>query len=435
MTATLFETPTYRVGERASFEATIDADLVDSFAALSGDRNPLHVDEEYARGSAFGRRVAHGMISGALCSRLVGMHLPGEPALYRSQRIRFLAPVFLGARVRVTGEVTAFEPEVALLKLKISVCDPSGEPLYAEGEAEVVVRSAAGLPPAPAVKPGSEGGGQFHDCETVDATPVTRSGRPPRLYAQGGERPLLGRRALIIGGSRGIGAAISRELAHQGASIFVGFHSREETARRVCEDAACEGVAARPLRLDLRNPREMRAAISAAAADGIDILVHSGHGEILKRSADRLRGADLADAFARSVIALHEAVQSVLPAMRERRSGAIVAISSTVTLEAPPPAWTAYTAAKSALAGYARGLAVELGPHGIRVNLVSPAMTETEGTMLLPPRIREELASRSPLGRLPAAEEVASVVAFLASDAASYLTGLDVPVAGGMVMR
>ncbi len=428
MTATLLEHSAYRVGQRASFEATIDAALVEGFARLSGDRNPLHVDEEYARGTAFGRRVAHGMIAGALCSRLVGMHLPGEPALYRSQRIRFLAPIFVGARVRVTGEVVSFEPEIALLKLKVSVGDPSGEPLYAEGEAEVVIRPASGSPPAdgltkdgavaPAIEtaadrelPGSKGSGRF------------------------GPRPLDGRRALVIGGSRGIGAEISRELARQGASILVGFHSREEPARKICEEAARDGIAARPLRLDIRSPREMREAISAAAAEGIDILVHSGHGEILKRSVDRLSGADLADAFARSVIALHEAVQSVLPAMKDRKRGAIVAISSTVTLETPPPAWTAYTAAKSALAGYARSLAVELGPHGIRVNLVSPAMTETERTMLLPPRIREELAARSPLGRLPAPEEVARVVAFLASDAASYLTGLDVPVAGGMVMR
>src|SRR5271163_3699431 len=94
------------VGDHALFAVVIDEAMVRAFSEFSGDKNPLHMDEQYARGAAPGQRIAHGMIIGAFFSRLVGMYLPGKYSLYLSQSLRFQNPIVLGENVIIKGEVT-----------------------------------------------------------------------------------------------------------------------------------------------------------------------------------------------------------------------------------------------------------------------------------------------------------------------------------------
>ncbi len=406
-TSTAARATSWEVGASAAFETTIDDALIRGFASISGDHNPLHVDDDYAARSGFGGRIAHGMIAGALFSRLVGEHLPGERALYRSQELRFLAPLRPGTPVRVAGEVIEVDPELSLLRLRTTVRSTDDGTIYVEGIAEVVIRD---LDPAEA--PASE-----------------------RPRAAPGSESLAGRRALIIGGSRGIGATIARELASRGAALAITYRNDAGAAGRVCAAARAAGVPAVPIALELRDPDSVRTAAQAACAalGGVDTLIHAGHGEIEKRSIERSDLAALEDAVRRAAGSLQVAVQALLPSLRERR-GSIIALSSSVTLESPPSGWSAYSVAKHALVGLVRSLAVELGVFGVRVNLVSPATTETESTIALPPRVRDALAARAPLGRLARPEDVARAVAFLASDAASFLTGVNLPIAGGSIL-
>ncbi|MCI0650274.1 MAG: SDR family oxidoreductase [Planctomycetes bacterium] len=422
------ETP-WRAGARASFETVIDDALIERFADLSGDRNPLHVDDAYAAATPFGGRIAHGMIAGALFSRLIGEHLPGERALYRSQQLRFLAPVRPGTRVRVEGEIVRHDADLALLIIATRVVAAEDGAVLVEGTAEVVLRAE----PAPEPEP-----------------------LPAAAALAAGAQPLAGRRALVIGGSSGIGAAIARELAHQGAAVALTYRTQEAAARALCSELLAGGCrAAAALRLDVRDAAQFAPAAAAArAAIGApDLLVYSAHGEIAHQTIERSSFAQLEDEFRRAAGGLYHAVQAVLPGMKRSAhgesagaggagatgatgapgGGSIVAVSSIVTREAPPPGWTAYTVAKCALAGLVRSLAAELGPHAVRVNLVSPAMTETRRTLALPARVRDDIAARSPLGRHARPEDVASAVAFLSSDAAAFLTGIDLPVAGGIV--
>jgi len=123
------------VGEKASFERVITERDIASFAELSGDFNPLHLDPAYAAQTKFGKPLAHGMLLGALCSALVGMHLPGKRCLYLAQTLAFKNPVFAGDALTVSGTVTAKSESTRILTIAIAIS--KGEAIAAEGEAKV----------------------------------------------------------------------------------------------------------------------------------------------------------------------------------------------------------------------------------------------------------------------------------------------------------
>lgn len=128
-------------GQQAQFTVEITEELVDQFAALSGDTNPLHVDAGYATAQGFEGRVAHGMISGALFSRLIGMYLPGEQALYLSQSLSFHQPIYPPCTVVVEGEVSRSIDAMDAIEISMSVVGGADETVYVTGRALVRIRS------------------------------------------------------------------------------------------------------------------------------------------------------------------------------------------------------------------------------------------------------------------------------------------------------
>lgn len=126
-------------GDHAQFDVVIDDALVQKFADLSGDDNPLHMDAIFANGTPMKNRVAHGMLGGALFSRLIGMHLPGTHALYLSQSLFFKKPMFLATTVCVSGTVLQKIESVRVVKMTMMILDVGTGDVITEGEALVKV--------------------------------------------------------------------------------------------------------------------------------------------------------------------------------------------------------------------------------------------------------------------------------------------------------
>ena len=138
------ERPGVEVGQRASLSRTITDGDVEAFARLTGDSNPLHVDEAFALRSRFGRRVAHGLLSAGLVSAVLGTRLPGPGAIYLQQTLRFVRPVYPGDTVTATVEVTAYREDRRIATLRTTCSDQRGD-LVLEGEAIVLLDPPAGL--------------------------------------------------------------------------------------------------------------------------------------------------------------------------------------------------------------------------------------------------------------------------------------------------
>jgi len=128
-----------KIGLEHSFEVTISEELQEDFAKISGDFNPLHMDEQYAKETKFGKKVCHGMLLASFFSRLVGMYLPGKNALYFSQNLNFVGPSFIGDKIIVKGEVIDKSEATRIIKLKTTIKNQEGKPLV-EGTAQVLVR-------------------------------------------------------------------------------------------------------------------------------------------------------------------------------------------------------------------------------------------------------------------------------------------------------
>lgn len=233
---------------------------------------------------------------------------------------------------------------------------------------------------------------------------------------------------LLTGAASGIGLASLRALRSSGHVVSAGYHRRP-----IPEDVLADGGVT-PIELDVTDSESVvKAVAEAQAANGpVEVLVANAgltDDQLLLRMSEeaweRTVDLDLTSAF--------RLTKAVVPGMLRARRGRIIYISSVVAMTGSP-GQTSYAAAKAGLVGLARSLAREVGSRGITVNVVMPGMIDTDLLRATGEERLEQILTQVPLGRMGTPEEAASVIAFLASEAASYVTGAIVPVDGGLGM-
>ncbi|MFO0566517.1 MAG: 3-oxoacyl-[acyl-carrier-protein] reductase [Polyangiaceae bacterium] len=245
---------------------------------------------------------------------------------------------------------------------------------------------------------------------------------------------LNGKVCVVTGGSRGIGRASAEALASRGAHVVVGYAGNEAAAREVAERCAALGGKAEILKLDVSRSGEAEAAIAETAKrlGRLDVLVASA-GISIDALLLRLKDDDFDRVLAVNLKGAVACARGALKSMMRARAGRIIFLSSVVG-EMGNAGQTAYAASKAALLGVTKSLAREYASRGITVNAVTPGFIETDMTRDLPEEAKSAMLGAVPLGRAGTAADVAHAVVFLASDEASYITGLALRVNGGMYM-
>ena len=235
--------------------------------------------------------------------------------------------------------------------------------------------------------------------------------------------------ALVTGGSRGIGAAISRELAAAGARVAVNYRSGREAAEKVAAEIGGLAVQA-----DVSDPEEAQALVEQVEAElgELDILVNNA-GVTRDTLIARMSDEDWDVVLETNLRGPFNTSRAVARRMLRRRSGVIVNLTSVVGLHGNP-GQANYASSKAGIIGLTKALARELGSRGVRVNAVAPGYVRTELTDVLPEQAREAILTNTPLGRLGEPEDVAGAVRFLCSDEARFVTGEVLLVDGGLGM-
>ncbi len=243
--------------------------------------------------------------------------------------------------------------------------------------------------------------------------------------------------ALITGSARGTGAGIARVFAREGASVVINQVREEGNPQRVLEEIQTAGGKALCVKADITDEAQVREMVKKAeeAFGTVDILVSNYAAAIPRKGFQETTWADWQAQIDTTLKAAFLCTQAVLPGMKARRWGRIISVN-TIGIHQPALHYHGYTAAKTAMLGFTRNLAVEVGQDNITVNIVSPGLTLTEEVQaMLTAEAREKHEKQVPLRRSGTVEDTANVTLFFASELGSFLTGLYLPVCGGQVME
>jgi 3-oxoacyl-[acyl-carrier protein] reductase len=381
-------------GHEAQFSTTITAEDVDNFARLSGDYNPLHMDEEFARRTHFQRRVVHGMLLANYVSTLVGVKCPGPGALWSQQNFRWPLPVFIGDRINLILRVTHKSTGSRALSIEVKGVNQEGR-VVMEGEGVVTV--------------------------------LAEHRQPKDLL-------MSERVAFVAGPENELCAAIATALATAGAAVVLNYDGKSAIAQELCASIESTGGRAMAVQADLTDDASVIAAVRQAREKfhhPVDILINHADGAPEVRPFVQTNWEEYQSSLNVHLRAAFDCCQAVIPGMAEQKSGRIINMGSAFTRSVPPN-WSSFLVAKSALQALTRCLAVELGPLGIRVNMVSPGLLETENVDGISERLRKLQAMQTPLRRLASVSEIAAVVSALCSGAGDFITGTEIPVCGGL---
>jgi 3-oxoacyl-[acyl-carrier protein] reductase len=241
--------------------------------------------------------------------------------------------------------------------------------------------------------------------------------------------------AIVTGASRGIGAATAKLLAGQHALVAVNYHQSRQAGEAVVAAIAAAGGRAVLVQGDVTERAEADALVRQveAALGPVAILVNNASISFPMVPFAQYKWEDFERKLTRELRASFNCCQAVLPGMVARHAGCIVNVSSGLS-RVPGPGFVAHSSAKSALDAFSKSLALELGPLGIRVNVVAPGLVPTDATAHLPKEVHERAGQYAPLRRQASPEDIAGAVLFYCSGFSSFVTGTYLPVNGGTQM-
>jgi 3-oxoacyl-[acyl-carrier protein] reductase len=397
--AKVFQFEEIDVGYEVHLQHTITQEDVDSFAKLTGDFNPVHIDSEFAGRTTFGKPIVHGMLTSSFISTMIGMLIPGSGSLWLSQKLEFQSPTFIGDEITVIAKVKQKSPATRILMLGIEIINQHGTKLV-NGESTVKMLE-------------------------VRDNPVQK------------ERSVEEKKNILItGGSRGIGAAIARKLAGEGHNVVINYLQSESAAQNLVKEITDQGGHALAVQGDVSTEADVEAVFLKVESSfgAIQAIVHCASPNPVPQPFDNLDWEVQKKHFETQVKGAFLCAKRALPKMTDTGTGAFVLLGSIFADGTPPTQQTAYSVAKSALAAFSRSLAVEYGPKGIRFNVVSPGMTQTEMIANIPEKTKMLTKMNTPLRRLAEPDDIAGVVTFLLSPAACHITGETIRVCGGLMM-
>ena len=339
-------------------------------------------------------------------STLVGMRLPGKYAIFSGFRMEFdhdTAHVDAPQQFSLTGRLASVDELGSSLKASIELLrDDDSQTRIAQGDVTVLVGEPSQLQPS------------YEEVKSEWAKLVL-----PEV-------------AVVVGASRGIGEATVKVLASLGSKVAFTYHLGKDDAEQICQDIVQGGGEALAVQCDIRDPQEVASLFSMVKErwGEVGLLVNCAVYSFETKAWADTTWDDFTREFEVSIAGMHNACIEAIRHMEPRRQGKIINISSTV-FDAPTPGHLSYTAAKGAVLAYSRSLAKELTKRNIQVNVVTPAMTETDLVSELSPSLRKRISAAGNASRQLIPTDIARAIAFLGSNWSDGMTGQQLVINNG----
>ena len=386
-----------QVGQKASFSRKISKSDIETFANLTGDFNPLHIDSNFAAEFGYPAPVAHGMLSASFISTLIGTLLPGPGSLWIGLSLEFVSPVFAGETIKIEGEVKQKSIVARLIVLETRVINSKGEVII-RGESKVKM---------------------LHE---------KKNSLEPTMMKK--------KTVLILGASGGIGSEVSKSVAKTGNSVLIHYYSDENKAKEIAAEINKDHGKAEIIQADLSNHKGVEELLNQIIKKGlnVDALIHCASPENSPISFDQLRWEDVQLQIDVNLKSTFDILQRLIPRMIENGGGNIVLVGSAYTSGTPPINQFRYIVAKSTIVSAAKCLAVEFGPQNIKINVISPGMTNTIMNSTIPEKVKLMTKMQTPLRRIAEPTDIAELTAFLLTPGGDHISGQNYRIDGGMVM-
>jgi 3-oxoacyl-[acyl-carrier protein] reductase len=387
-----------KVGDNAEIIHTITQQDVKKFVNLTGDDNKLHTDKEYSSLTSFKKPVVHGMLGASFISTVIGTKIPGDGALWFSQNLEFLKPVRVGDKLKITAEVIKKVDRTKTIELKTNIQNQNKE-LVTTGISKVKVISK---------------------ILNKDKDKDNKNNK---------------KNVLVIGATGGIGAATCLQLAEDGFNVAIHCHKDKNSSEQILKKIQKKGqksVIVYGNILDEVDVGEIKYK-SERSIGKISTIVNCATISIPNIKFSDLDWNDIQSHFDINLKSSYNLLKAFMSDWENDNFGKFIGLTTLFT-EQLKPELLGYITSKSALNGFVKALAHELGPKGIRLNLVSPGMVNTQLIANIPEKISLLSAAQTPLRSLAEAKDVANVIAFLASHKSNYLTGETIRVNGGKSM-
>jgi 3-oxoacyl-[acyl-carrier protein] reductase len=386
------------VGDVEEISHTITKADIQKFVDLTGDNNQLHVDEEFAEKTSFKKPVVHGMLGASFISTIIGTKIPGDGALWYAQSLEFLLPVRVGDKLTIVAKAIKKIDRQNSIELQTDIFNQHKQKVTT-GIAKVKIIE--------------------DDTKEKD------------VGINHNEKVVL-----IVGATGGIGSETARILAKEGYSLILHYHSNKTQADKLKKELEM-----------LTNKRIIIVKANILIDSDVHNMVIELSRYFTKISAfvnastlnfgniklKNMEWGDMSSQIDINIKSNLNIVKNITPLMQENEYGKIVFITTQAT-EQYNSEWLHYITAKSALNGFSKALAFELAPKGIRVNLVSAGMTNTNLITDIPEKVKLITAAKTPLRRLAESQDVANAISYLVSEKSDFLTGETIRVNGGQVM-
>ena len=387
-----------KIGDKATVVHKITEADIDKFVNLTGDDNKLHINKEFASRTEFKQPVVHGMLGASFISTLIGTKLPGDGALWFSQTLEFLRPVRIDDTITVIAEVIQKNDKANTIELKTDILNQNKQ-IVTTGFSKVKVV-------------------ELEEVE-IDKSEIKET----KKYI------------LVIGASGGVGRATALKLALKGYDLILHFNTNQEIINNLKSDIEKLGRSVICIKANLLNTLEIQNLTNLIKRDFAHLTgyVNCSTVKLPNIRFQNLEWNNILDHVEINIKSNFLILKEILPIFETKKYGKIVFLT-TQAIEYPASEMLHYITSKGALNGFAKALAFEYASKGIRVNMISPSMIDTDLVADVPQKIKMLTEARTPLKKMCSVEDVANAISYLISSDSDFMTGETLRLNGGQIM-